>query len=597
MKTVLLLPALLALVAAPAVAATPSKLPAPVSGPQILVTGQRLKPGEKPPEMSAWRVAESEHVLVYAKGGDHDVARIAAGLERLHFLLSILLNRVDKPDDTLKLRVVLIGDTADFDQLRLGQARYQEGPFPRPFPRQLYYDPRDDGAVLAASGDVQKVMLQQGQDLASLDQISNDGTGITHLFGGSNGAVPTGVKANEIATSLGPEARLYAGFARHFLLTYFPAAYPRWYLEGFGDIFATIDMSRDGRIEYGRSPENYWTAIDLYGGYPLKDVLSGRYLHGKTSQTGWTPYHAWALAHLLFFSDEWKAPLHAYLAAVARGARAEEAAIALGDGARLQKAWRYYHGRKVPYEVLSYPVGRFADPIVRRLTVEEADYVKGRVLLGARTEIPAGPDAEASTAEAERLAAERAATIARRGPWLAELREAAAKAPGAVGPQLLLAEGACRSGEAQTCAAAARAALAAAPANRIALAWNGAGALETALAAPPGSRAPALGAARREIVRANRADSEATIPLLAYYASYADAGEPAPPPALAGLLKADDSIPASPAIALRVGEALAARGDRDGARRALLPIASGAYASPERDRARALLATLPAPRR
>jgi hypothetical protein len=58
------------------------------------------------------------------------------------------------------------------------------------------------------------------------------------------------------------------------------------------------------------------------------------------------------------------------------------------------------------------------------------------------------------------------------------------------------------------------------------------------------------------------------------------------------LLKADDSVPASPAIALRVGEALAARGNKEGARRALLPVAAGAYASPERDKARALLATL-----
>jgi len=597
MKTFLLLSAALGLAGAPAAAATPLKLPPAASGPQILVTGQRLKPGEKPPEMSGWRMAETEHVLVYAKGGDQDVARTAAGLERLHFLLSILLNRVDKADDTLKLRVFLIGDTAGFDQLRLGHARFQQGPFPRAFPHDLYYDPRDDGAVLAAPLVPDRIELQRGQDLASLDEITSDGNGVTHLFAGANGAVAHGVKANEIASTRSAEAGLYAGFARHFLLTYFPAAYPRWYLEGFGEIFATADMTRDGRIEYGRAPDNYWAAIDLFGGYPLKDVLDGRYLHGKTSLTGWTPFHAWALAHLLFFSDEWKAPLHDYLAALARGAPADEAARALGDPARLQKAWRSYHGRKVPYEILSYPAARFPDPIVRRLTVEEADYVKGRLVLGARTEIPAGPDPDATPAEAERLAAERTATLARREQWLGELREAAAKAPGRLGPQLLLAEGACRSGEATTCAAAARAALAAAPANRIALTWNGAGALETALAAPAETRGPALGAARREIVRANRADSEATVPLLAYYASYADVGEPAPPPALAGLLKADDSVPASPAIALRVGEALAARGDAEGARRALLPVAAGAYASPERDRARAALARLPQPSR
>ena len=36
------------------------------------------------------------------------------------------------------------------------------------------------------------------------------------------------------------ESLLYAGYAQHYLLTYFPAAYPRWYLDGFGQIFASF---------------------------------------------------------------------------------------------------------------------------------------------------------------------------------------------------------------------------------------------------------------------------------------------------------------------------------------------------------------------
>src|SRR4051812_17837358 len=82
------------------------------------------------------------------------------------------------------------------------------------------------------------------------------------------------------------------------------------------------------------------------------------------------------------------------------------------------------------------------------------------------------------------------------------------------------------------------------------------------------------------------------VPLMAYYASYADAGEAAPAPAVAGLLKAEDSVPAAPAVAVRVGEALVARGDKKGARKALMPVARGAYDSPERERARALLAKI-----
>lgn len=410
-----------------------------------------------------------------------------------------------------------------------------------------------------------------------------------------SGAVSTSAKVDQLAYALSPEGRLYAGFARHFLLTYFPAAYPRWYLEGFGEIFATMDASQEGRIEYGRSPDGYWDVIQWYGSYKLKDVLDGHYLAGKKSQTGWTPYHAWALAHLLFFSDEWKAPLHNYLAAVARGDSPDRAAGALGDTAKLQRLWSYYHGAKVPYEVMTYPKERFSEPYVRRLRMDEADYVTGRLVLGARVEIPDAAAPGDSPEEAARKTEEHRNALDRRTRWLSDLREAAAREPGQLTRQLLLAEGACRSHEAALCASAAEAALRLTPENRLALTWNGVGSLETALVAPAGQRDSALADARKAIVQANRADTEATVPLLAYYASYADAGEAAPNPALAGLLKVDDSVPAAPDVALKVGEALAARGDIPGARKALLPVAEGAYDSPERQKAQALLASLRLP--
>jgi hypothetical protein len=576
-------------------AAPPRAAPAPaVAEPPILVTGQRLKPGATPIPMSGWRMAETQHVLVYSKGSDKEVSQTALRLERLHFLLSMLLNRVDQPDETIKLVVYLIGDGADFDQLRLGHARWQESPYPRAFPTALYYDPRDDGAVIATAAVPLKIVLQPGTDLASFDQVQPDpATGqMGHSLGGPSGAVEGGVKANEKSYGGAPEARLYAGFARHFLLTYFPAAYPRWYLEGFGEIFGTMNADADGAIEYGRAPEGYWDTVQYFGGYRLKDVLSGRYLTEKKSQTGWTPYHAWALAHLLFFSEEWKAPLHRYLAAVASGKAPDVAENALGDTARLQREWSVYHGRKVPFEVLTYPKGRFDPPLVRRLNIEEADYVQARLVLGARVEIPSGAALGAPAAEVAAREEARRNALERRADWLTDLRRAAAAEPDKLSRQLLLAEGACRSGETRLCASAAGAALAAAPDNRRTLQWNGVGALETALAAPPGLRGEALAEARRAIVKANRADTEATVPLMAYYASYADAGEAAPAPAVAGLLKAEDSVPAAPAVAVRVGEALIAHGDKKGARKALMPVARGAYDSPEREQARALLAKI-----
>ncbi len=81
--------------------------PSPSSGRDIVVQGQRAQP-------SNWREAETQHVIVLSNGPEREVTRIAHNLERLYFLMSVLLNRTDRTDDTTKLRVTLIGDAGEF---------------------------------------------------------------------------------------------------------------------------------------------------------------------------------------------------------------------------------------------------------------------------------------------------------------------------------------------------------------------------------------------------------------------------------------------------------------------------------------------------
>src|SRR5687767_7835199 len=105
------------LLAAAPVAATPVAAGAQGAGGDalrspIIVTGQR-GPGGKPIPMSDWHMAEGQHVVVFGKDEAGRLVRVARNLEALHFLLSVLLNRVDAPDETVKLSVTLIGDTAD----------------------------------------------------------------------------------------------------------------------------------------------------------------------------------------------------------------------------------------------------------------------------------------------------------------------------------------------------------------------------------------------------------------------------------------------------------------------------------------------------
>jgi hypothetical protein len=94
------------------------------------------------------------------------------------------------------------------------------------------------------------------------------------------------------------------------------------------------------------------------------------------------------------------------------------------------------------------------------------------------------------------------------------------------------------------------------------------------------------------IARANRANSESPLPLIAYYRSFADAGEPVPDVAIEGLMKARDLVPAAPSQRLLLGEALAKRGNSEAARQALIPVARAAYQSPEKAAAADLLGKL-----
>jgi len=586
------------LLVATAIASVPAsaQLTAPVRNGDttIVVTGTRQTKGKKV-EMSDWRMAETPHVIVFSRGDEKELVKTAHNLEKLHFLLSVLLNRVDAPDETIKIAVTMIGDTADFDQLRLTNLRWQNGPYPKAFPTQIYYDPREEGPVLATTGTDAKILIEHSLTRPSDEECSVNGGGPAGIDSISTTSAmveadpqASGVAASfpnegwrsmpigEVAICQSNDSRLYAGFAQNFLMTYFPAAYPRWYLQGFGEMFATIN-AKDGEIEYGRAPEQLREVFEKFGSYRLDDVLNGKYLAEKSSLPDWTPYHAWRLVHLLFFSEEWKQPLHNYLAAVATGRSDAEAAPLLGDLGKLRRQLGDYHGRKVPFERMTFPAERAPAPLVRQLTRAEAGLIRGRLELGARIEVPAASGNAQSAA------------IARREAWLARLRDNAQRFPAQIENHLLLAEAECRSGHAAQCLDSADRALGLSPTDTVGLVWKGVAMAKLAAAAPAGERQARLKAARSVIARANRADTGAILPLIAYYNSFIEANEAPNEAAVAGLMKTVDSVPAAPKPRLPLGKELVKRGEDLEAQRTLLPVARGAFETPEQQEAEATL--------
>jgi hypothetical protein len=400
------------------------------------------------------------------------------------------------------------------------------------------------------------------------------------------------VTYGEHAIAVPAESLLYAGYAQHYLQTYFPAAYPRWYLDGFGEIFASFATKGDNILEFGRSPQGTGAVLDAFGGYPLADVLNDKYLTEDPHKTGWTPIHAWLLTHFLFFSDTRRPQLRQYLAARAAGQDAASAAAVFGDQKALARELRAYYGARKPYEQVAYDPSVIDEPVVRRLTKGEAAFIKGRLELGARILVPPEPTPDISPNIAKVLQRAHDDALRQRDAWLARLRDDAAHWPKDLNAQLLLAEAECRSGNADPCLAAADRAAAIDAGDLRAAVWKGLAMAEAAMTAPPDQRAGRLDAGRATIAAANRQDPEAIEPLLAYFQTYAVSGEAPTVNAIDGLQKAVGQVPNAPESRLALADALAGHGQDAVARQVALPVAIGPYDSPERPAAKALIARL-----
>jgi len=571
---------------------------------ELVVTAVRSK-------LSNWRQAETSHVIVLSDGSQDELIRLTRNLERLHWLLTGLLGPGPVGDDTVKLRITLIGDVPEFDAMHVVNRRWQQGPFNEAFQIGHYYDPRADGAVMAVTRADQRVPFEHTPVtaervmgvLSSLAVSNPDPNGQAEMMAsigsidmvqGLRGPHDTTVTFGEKAMEMSAESLLYAAYAQHYLLTYFPAAYSRWYLDGFGQVFGTMAVKSNNQLEFGRAPNAAQAVMHEFGPFPIKAVLDDSYLDQSPHKTGWTPVHAWALTHFLFFSDARRPQLRQYLAARARGEDAATAARVFGDQKQLGRDMVSYFYHRKPYLQISYDGSKIEEPVVRRLRESEAAFVKGRLELGARIEIPPAPEAGSPPDKARVMAKAHEAALKERDQWLADLRRDAARWSGELEAQLLLAEAECRSGHGAECLAAARRAEAIAPADSRVPMWKGLATVQLAAAAPAAERGAMLASARALIVKANQIDHDAVGPLMAYYASFAEVGEAPSTAAIDGLQRAMEEVPNAPETRLTLATALTGRGQYDVARPVIIPVAAGPYDTPETPAAKSLLAKLDA---
>jgi len=191
-------------------------------------------------------------------------------------------------------------------------------------------------------------------------------------------------------------------YAHHFMMQNFSYPYPGWFVEGFAEYYATVEVEKS-RILVGKYNENraYW--LQAASWMPMAELLSKRPLERARNRDTYYPL-AWLLTHWFIGDADRQKALDAYLRDVGAGGdpvEAMERATGLNP-TDLQRTLRRYMNGRIPYQAVTvaYPP---APLTVTRLPRSADDLL----LLNQRLKIGVPEDKRAATAEEVRRAAAR----------------------------------------------------------------------------------------------------------------------------------------------------------------------------------------------
>jgi hypothetical protein len=313
---------------------------------------------------------------------------------------------------------------------------------------------------------------------------------------------------------------LFHEYVHHFMLQYFPAAYPPWFVEGFAEFYSTTEFNKDGMASYGRPA--YHRVYDLLEGkgLPIETLLVADV--DELDKFGRSSLYArgWLLTHYLVFATERDGQLSTYIKAVNDGTEGLAAArAAFGDLAKLNKDLNNYRDK----QRLSYLTQRTATPASEAITVSMVEAGEAATMV-------------------ERIKVRRHTDGDERPVLIAALEKAKAKYPASAAINILLAQLYHDEDNDKAAIAVADVALAQSPGHPDALLYRGVAEISDLIRSDIVDAAR-WKAARAMIVKANRADPENPYPLFHYYKSFQAQGVMPPAVAGDGLRKAFELIP------------------------------------------------------
>jgi tetratricopeptide (TPR) repeat protein len=464
------------------------------------------------PAQAEWWEARTDHFIVYSESSSANAKEFAEKMERLDMSLRSLQNVKFTPvtSDSRKLTVFRFGETDDIGRLAgsMGVAGF--------------YIPNLNGSV-------------------SFTPVKSDSRSTGELLGS---------RGRSSKTNLDPQQVLFHEYTHHFMFQHFTAAYPSWYVEGFAETAATIELRPDGSFHLGNPPQ--YRSDALFNS--MLNVSAERLLASTNKPTGEDFYGwytiGWLLNHYLTFEPSRQGQLKQYLRAINAGTKPAEAARqAFGDLDKLDRQITSYKSGKLPG--VDVKIANYKPPtvVMRRLAPDE------EAIMDVRIRSKRGVDRKLAPGVAK------------------DARAVAARYPNSFPVQLALAEAELDLSDFEPSSlpraeAAAQRALALNPDSVDAMLYVGRALLERGK-----TDKSKLAEARKWFAKAYDEDPQHPAPLYFNYLTYYEAGGAIPESALIGLEKAYDYALYDPQIKLVLARQLLAEKKGELARTILMPYA------------------------
>ncbi len=456
------------------------------------------------PAHAAWNQARSRHFIVYSDGSAKELRSFAEKLEKFDFLLR------------------KVTDTLDDE----------------PGAPVIVYTVRGSGIVAKLAG------------RPNIAGYYNDSR--------RNGYAVVGREQKDGKFDLGAEEILFHEYAHHFMLHYFPAAYPAWYIEGFAEFYSVIKFTRDNAIDFGHPPLSRAYGLVVMRPMPVQQLFTGN--TERMNAVDMDRYYgtAWLLTHMFRYNPVRREEFDTYLNDTVKGKAKDAESYFAGGFAALDKELRAYLSKRLS-------ASRLTPQEMPQVSISLSPVEAGQsalMMLDLQNMRPMGSEDFARLAQ--------------------EVRATVAKYPQSSFAQAFLAEVEADADQPDAALAAADRAIALDPKNARAFATKADILLDRAEGSDDAAR---WRAALTAIVQGNKADTEDAVPLYQFYRYHKMKGGAMPPIAYDGLNKAFALVPQRDEYRFALAMSFADRKKFDVAARLLEPIVFSPHASPARDSA------------